>query len=83
MSFKKAEDCVTDDGREGTCVDYRYYVCHAGVVQGLCSGDSNIRCCLDCDAECVADENEWDSNGDDEECKSYGGQCFPTSNYCA
>ena len=46
------ETCQTPDGRTGVCVDWRYYVCHAGVETGLCSGDSNIRCCLDCDATC-------------------------------
>ena len=27
----------------GQCVDWRYYVCHAGVESGICPGDSNIR----------------------------------------
>ncbi len=36
----------------GQCVDWRYYVCHAGVETGLCPGDSNMRCCLSCDDTC-------------------------------
>jgi hypothetical protein len=27
----------------GTCVDWRNYVCHAGIQSGICPGDSNIR----------------------------------------
>ncbi len=36
----------------GQCVDWRYYVCNAGVSTGLCRGDENVRCCLYCDQEC-------------------------------
>ena len=46
------DTCRTDDGKEGVCVDWRYYTCTAGVETGLCPGDSNIRCCLNCDAAC-------------------------------
>ena len=36
----------------GVCVDWRYYTCTAGVETGLCPGDSNQRCCRNCDAAC-------------------------------
>ena len=65
----------------GTCVDWRYYVCHAGVESGLCDGDSNRRCCLDCDATCEANEDTW-AKGDGK-CDDAGGECKLNSNYCS
>jgi len=64
----------------GTCVDWRYYICHAGVEQGLCPGDSNMRCCLECDQKCQEDEADWSSH--DGSCHSQGGECKLDSNYC-
>ncbi len=46
------------EAQGGTCVDWRYYICHGGVEQGLCDGDSNNRCCMECDAECKDTERE-------------------------
>jgi len=43
----------------GTCVDWRYYVCNAGVESGLCNGDSNRRCCLECNSFCKKTEVEF------------------------
>ena len=43
----------------GQCVDWRYYVCHAGLEVGLCPGDTNIRCCLHCDQICQDNEDQW------------------------
>ena len=53
-----AEGGACED-KGGQCVDWRYYVCHAGVETGICPGDSNIRCCLDCDQTCQSNEDEW------------------------
>ncbi len=40
----------------GSCVDWRFYVCHAGLVEteGVCgdTGDPNVKCCLSCGQEC-------------------------------
>ena len=47
------------EDKGGQCVDWRYYVCHAGVETGICPGDSNIRCCLNCDATCQDNEDQW------------------------
>ncbi|TRY68830.1 hypothetical protein TCAL_15127 [Tigriopus californicus] len=64
----------------GTCVDWRYYVCNGGVETGLCTGDSNIRCCLSCDQTCQDNENEWSAG--DGACEEAGGDCKLNSNYC-
>jgi len=67
----------------GTCVDWRNFQCHGGVETGLCSGDSNIRCCLTCDAQCQSDEADYDASGADSVCEADNdGHCMPTSNYC-
>ncbi|CAK8683556.1 unnamed protein product [Clavelina lepadiformis] len=65
----------------GTCVDWRYYKCSAGVETGLCDGDSNRRCCLDCSSQCLSDEQNWASCCDSA-CTSNGGSCQDNSNYC-
>jgi len=68
------------EDKGGQCIDWRYYVCHAGVESGICPGDSNIRCCLHCDSTCQSNENDW-SKGDSE-CTNLGGECKLNSNYC-
>nr|XP_002122335.1 lysozyme 3-like [Ciona intestinalis] len=65
----------------GSCVDYRYYVCNGGVENGLCDGDSNRRCCLECDNSCQSDVNNWESCCDSA-CTSISGSCQDNSNYC-
>eukprot|EP00094_Tigriopus_californicus_P004622 TCALIF_04450-PA protein Name:"Similar to PGRP-SC2 Peptidoglycan-recognition protein SC2 (Drosophila melanogaster)" AED:0.37 eAED:0.37 QI:5/1/0.88/1/1/1/9/247/304 len=77
ISLRQDEAC-TNQG--GSCVNWQYYVCHGGVETGLCNGDSNIRCCLPCDDQCQADEDEW-SQGD-AACTAEGGECKLDSNYC-
>jgi len=67
----------------GSCVDWRYYVCHGGVETGLCGGDSNRRCCLTCDSACQDREDTYNNNGQDSVCETEnGGHCQPTSNFC-
>jgi len=79
-TYAQDQACI-DAG--GSCVDWRYYVCHGGVETGLCGGDSNRRCCLNCDATCQSNEETYDNNGQDSVCETEnGGHCQPTSNYC-
>nr|XP_039265697.1 lysozyme g-like [Styela clava] len=68
----------TKDG--GTCQDYRNAVCTAGYETGLCDGDSNRRCCLQCSASCASSEAMYSQN--DGECDTAGGDCHHNSNYC-
>merc|ERR1711872_580804 len=68
------------EDKGGSCVDWRYFVCHAGVEKGICPGDSNIRCCLNCDQRCQDDEADWSSH--DGSCTAQGGICKLDSNYC-
>ena len=53
----------------------------AGYQQGLCPGDSNQRCCLNCNPSCQADEEYFLQF--DGPCTSSGGACLVNSNYCA
>ena len=53
----------------------------AGYQQGLCPGDSNQRCCLNCNSSCQADEEYFLQF--DGACTSSGGACLVNSNYCA
>lgn len=46
----KADEACTSIG--GTCQDWRNSKCTAGYETGLCSGDTNIRCCKPCDQTC-------------------------------
>ena len=41
MNISASGGACEDKG--GQCIDWRYYVCHAGVESGICPGDSNIR----------------------------------------
>jgi len=66
----------------GTCLDYRYYKCTAGYVDGLCDGDSNRKCCQDCDDDCLDDEEYYNDNTDSA-CDKAGGDCLDNSNYCS
>ncbi|CAK8673884.1 unnamed protein product [Clavelina lepadiformis] len=66
----------------GTCLDYRYYFCTAGFEQGLCDGDSNRKCCLECDQTCLSEENQY-AQCCDSECTNDGGKCQLNSNYCS
>ncbi|XP_078493975.1 lysozyme g [Ciona intestinalis] len=66
----------------GTCLDYRYYLCTAGYEQGLCDGDSNRRCCQDCDNTCLSTENGYVSCCDSQ-CTQSGGKCQDNTNYCS
>merc|ERR1719394_90630 len=68
------------EARGGTCLNWKHYKCTAGYEQGLCSGDSDRRCCLNCDAQCIAWE-EQDSQGDGY-CNESGGECKHETNYC-
>ncbi|XP_035689900.1 peptidoglycan-recognition protein SC2-like [Branchiostoma floridae] len=65
----------------GTCTDYRYTTCKAGYVTSKCAGDANRRCCLNCDATCVALDASYASS--DGACSASGGTCKVTSNYCS
>eukprot|EP00090_Calanus_glacialis_P006361 TRINITY_DN14963_c0_g1_i2.p1 TRINITY_DN14963_c0_g1~~TRINITY_DN14963_c0_g1_i2.p1 ORF type:complete len:243 (-),score=48.51 TRINITY_DN14963_c0_g1_i2:58-786(-) len=65
----------------GTCLDWRYNVCHGGVETGLCPGDTNVRCCHKCDYGCEHNEAVW--SGHDGACTAAGGECKLDSNYCA
>ncbi|XP_078619834.1 uncharacterized protein LOC144886898 [Branchiostoma floridae x Branchiostoma japonicum] len=65
----------------GTCLDWRYYKCTAGYEVGLCSGDSNRRCCKQCTSSCISDQDYWDTYSDSA-CKDAGGECKDDSNYC-
>nr|XP_039259092.1 uncharacterized protein LOC120335622 [Styela clava]XP_039259093.1 uncharacterized protein LOC120335622 [Styela clava] len=76
-----ASTALTDSGCTnlgGACQDWRYYKCTAGYETGLCSGDSNRRCCLPCDLSC----RTTDSNYDDSACENIDGTCMDNSNYC-
>merc|ERR1711872_509482 len=66
----------------GQCLDYRYYICTAGYETGLCDGDSNVRCCMDCDDTCLSNEQYYDQNSDGS-CDKLNGNCLDNSNYCA
>jgi len=65
----------------GTCLDYRYYICTAGYETGLCDGDSNVKCCMDCDSTCVSNEQYYDQYSDGS-CDKVNGNCLDNSNYC-
>jgi len=75
----KQDDGCTSIG--GTCKDWRYNPCTAGYSTGLCSGDNNNRCCLNCDQTCQNDEAQWSAS--DSACTAAGGDCLINSNYCA
>ena len=47
----------------------------------MCPGDSNQRCCLNCNPSCQADEEYFLQF--DGPCTSSGGACLVNSNYCA
>ncbi|XP_061436645.1 lysozyme g-like isoform X1 [Lethenteron reissneri] len=67
-------------GQGGECLDWRTTVCRAGVATSLCNGDSNRRCCLQCNSACVSNEQSWSAN--DGQCTDMGGKCQVNSNYC-
>ncbi|KAI8520535.1 hypothetical protein Bbelb_002890 [Branchiostoma belcheri] len=69
------------DNIGGTCLDWRYYKCTAGYEIGLCSGDSNRRCCNRCGSGCISDEDYWATYSDGA-CDGAGGECKDDSNYC-
>ncbi|KAJ1081554.1 hypothetical protein NDU88_001734, partial [Pleurodeles waltl] len=73
-----ADTACTNKG--GKCVDYRNYKCIAGVQTAICNGDTYRRCCLPCDATCVANDKSWSAN--DGACTGKGGVCQVNSNYC-
>lgn len=50
LSAAIGDSACTSQG--GTCLNWLYYKCTAGYETGLCSGDSNNRCCLPCDSSC-------------------------------
>ncbi|XP_077973252.1 uncharacterized protein LOC120338289 isoform X3 [Styela clava] len=64
--------------REGKCINWTDYKCIAGYRSGLCTGDSVIRCCLACDAQCKTAEDAYK----DPECDSLKGTCMDKTNYC-
>nr|XP_039262197.1 ankyrin repeat and protein kinase domain-containing protein 1-like isoform X1 [Styela clava] len=64
--------------REGKCINWTDYKCIAGYRSGLCTGDSVIRCCLACDAQCKAAEDAYKDPG----CDSLKGTCMDKTNYC-
>jgi len=66
----------------GQCLDYRYYICTAGYESGLCDGDSNVKCCMDCDDTCISNEQYYDQNLDGK-CDKVDGNCLDNSNYCS
>jgi len=75
---------LTDSGCDrinGQCLDWRYYKCTAGYETGLCSGDSNRKCCKPCDTTCQWQESQ-DAKGD-AKCNDAGGKCQHNTNYCS
>ena len=52
LAFGQDDSGCTELG--GQCLDWRYYICHAGWEVDVCLSDSdvNYKCCLPCDAEC-------------------------------
>ena len=52
----------------------------AGYESGLCSGDANNKCCLNCNQQCI-NQDQLDQHKDGE-CDNIDGKCMDSSNYC-
>lgn len=67
--------CVTDDDRNGVCVNTGTFSCDGELVEGACPGGNNIVCCVD--QPCEVDDGVCIDDG---VCEDQGGT--PVSGQC-